>query len=317
MDRRCKTGALIVLAWLIAQSAAALPAASGLRDSRWLPPERQLEALTTQPPECVRSAATLDAAKRLSIGRAAFRSSMLLGGQAARAGVSCNTCHRNGHGNPDFHFPGLSGTYGTADVTSSVMSSHREDGIFNPVSIPDLSGPVSSFKVSRSEHGKVLREFIRDLIVEEFDGAEPSALTLDSVTLYVRSLSADACQPSSGNQPVSLKRHAEEVRGDLRAALFAIELGDKEAARLMLLAAREGLASIYERYSASGLARERRLLRNASRRVARIQGALESGHDVELLIAGALQDRDWETVLQRKERSSLFAPEELAVSSGR
>ena len=31
---------------------------------------------------------------------------LLLGGQAARAGVACESCHRNGRTNPDFDFPG-------------------------------------------------------------------------------------------------------------------------------------------------------------------------------------------------------------------
>ncbi|MGF7473737.1 hypothetical protein WFJ45_23635, partial [Salmonella enterica subsp. enterica serovar Minnesota] len=70
------------------------------------------------------------------IGRAAFNSPLLLGGQAARAGLSCASCHRNGRGNPDFHFPGISGAPGTADVTASLLSSHRGDGQFNPKPIP-------------------------------------------------------------------------------------------------------------------------------------------------------------------------------------
>nr|QQZ49991.1 hypothetical protein JKL49_25640 [Phenylobacterium glaciei] len=73
------------------------------------------------------------------------------GGQAARAGVACETCHRSGRSNPDFLFPGVSGPPGSADVTSSLFSSHRGDGIDDPVPIPDLSGPRAGLKVAPAD----------------------------------------------------------------------------------------------------------------------------------------------------------------------
>src|SRR5687768_90851 len=70
-------------------------------------------------------------------------------------------------GNPDFLFPGLSGAVGTADVTSSIMSSHRGDGTINPKPIPDLAGPPAERIVSRAAESRALESFIRGLIVEE------------------------------------------------------------------------------------------------------------------------------------------------------
>src|SRR5688572_17121534 len=147
MDRRRVARRFLIGSALAAglALAAALPSGAAaelpLRAARWLPQERQAHALTHEPTECLSSSADVQTVRRLAIGRAAFRTSLLLGGQAARAGLSCNSCHRNGRGNPDFQFRGFSGAPGTADVTSSLMSSHRGDGRDNPTPIPDLSGP--------------------------------------------------------------------------------------------------------------------------------------------------------------------------------
>jgi tetratricopeptide (TPR) repeat protein len=67
-------------------------------------------ALSAEPAECLVEPAGAEARRSVAIGRIAFRAPLLLGGQAARAGMSCATCHRNGRGNPDFLFPGPVGT---------------------------------------------------------------------------------------------------------------------------------------------------------------------------------------------------------------
>lgn len=81
------------------------------------------------------------------------------GGQAARAGLSFESCHRSGRPHPQFLFPGASGAPGTADVTASLFSSHRGNGRDDPVPIPDLSGPRAR-----------LAPFIHGLVTQEFDG---------------------------------------------------------------------------------------------------------------------------------------------------
>ena len=157
-----------------------------LRALRWLAPGTdRVAALTTQPSECLPPAAIGDRA--VEVGRAAFRSPLLLGGQASRAGLSCNACHLQGRGNPDFAFPGLSGAPGTADVTSSLFSSHRGDGIANPVPIPDLS--AANHKISRDPASPALADFINGLVVDEFDGAPPPPAVRAGLAAYVRALS--------------------------------------------------------------------------------------------------------------------------------
>src|SRR5262249_28345066 len=143
---------------------AAAPAAPQLRAAHWLSPTADLTtALGGEPGECLSARLTHEQARSVEIGRAAVRPPMLLGGQAARAGLSCASCHRNGRSNPDFQFPGVSGAPGTADVTTSLLSSHRGDGVDNPRPIPDLGASKSALKVSQDPGSGALERFIHGL----------------------------------------------------------------------------------------------------------------------------------------------------------
>lgn len=318
MDRRRDTRRFLIGTVLAASLAlAAVAAELPLRAARWLPQERQARALTYEPTECLSPPADALSARRLAIGRAAFRTPLLLGGQAARAGLSCNSCHRNGRGNPDFQFRAFSGAPGTADVTSSLMSSHRGDGRHNPTPIPDLSGPAQLLKVSRQPADRALETFIRGLIVEEFDGPEPTRLTLDSVAHYVRLLSPSACPPGS-EQATRLANYLSDARAAVQAARFALDTKDLATARLMIASARSALGMIDERYAAPALIRDRQLLREADRELTAIQNAIDLRKpDVSSRIAAWLAKVPrWSEPLVRDESLSLFNPEQVAASSG-
>ncbi|MEM6586393.1 MAG: hypothetical protein AAF692_11620, partial [Pseudomonadota bacterium] len=87
-----------------------------LREAGWLAPEGRLEALSTEPdvPRAKLHQAALASDLRdqfaspdalrdaLMTGEALFKAPLLLGGQAAKAGISCHSCHVNGRGNPHF-----------------------------------------------------------------------------------------------------------------------------------------------------------------------------------------------------------------------
>ena len=155
-------------------AAVAIPVAPPLKAMRWLAPGADAaRLLTRRPPECLKAPADPAEAYRVELGRAAFRDPLLLGGQAARAGLACETCHQNGRANRNFDFPGISGAPGTADVTASLFSTHRGDDIFDPVPIPDLGGPKAALKISQGRRPPALEHFIHGLITEEFDGPEP------------------------------------------------------------------------------------------------------------------------------------------------
>jgi hypothetical protein len=310
---RCRQAALVLIVVAAGIASADGGHASPLRAARWLPADRRLHALAFEPTPCM--ASDPERTRKLMIGRTAFRTPLLLGGQAARAGLSCNNCHRDGRGNPDFQFRGLSGVPGTADVTSSLMSSHRGDGIENPKPIPDLSGPPERLKVSRDPASRKLESFIHGLITEEFDGPEPSKLTLDSVAAYVRDLSPQAC-PAATEHRIDLQLYLSDVRAALDATRYALEAHDRATARLMLSGARNALGLINERYAGQELARDRQLLLAADRELAALQDAVDRGAVDAPMRMESWRKRmpHWTWKLERDEHLSLFDPDRLAAN---
>ena len=293
---------------LFSLSATALAGTPALQAERWAAAPDRIAVLTVRPAECLVAPAA-DGADLVEIGRVAFRTPVLLGGQAARAGLACESCHRGGRDNPAFLFPGLSGAPGTADVTSSLMSSHRGNGVFDPKQIPDLTRPG---KVSRDARSPELRQFIRGLIVEEFDGAEPPARVLDGLAAYVRALRADAC-PEQPTQPLRVAVYLDEVKRAQRAALSACRGSDPATARLMLAGARAELGLIDERFAMPGLEKDRQALRDADLALAAIQQALDRADpNIEARLAAwnaALGD--WAARISHDESLSLFNPARL------
>ena len=282
---------------------------------RWMAPGTDLvRALGTQPAECLARPARGDPAYAVEVGRAAFRTPLLLGGQAARAGVACETCHKDGRTNPDFLFPGISGAPGTADVTSSLFSSHRGDGIDNPKPIPDLGGAKARLKVSQDPRGRALESFIHGLVTEEFDGAEPPPQVLDGLAAYVRALSPAACSGAQ-SQPIRAEDYVDTARRAVAAARGALARGDRPTALLMGGAARSQLGLIYERYDAPGLEGDRDRLRTADRDLAGIAAAIRARDPRadRRLAAWTKASVRWAGRLERDEPRSLFAPGRLAA----
>ncbi len=304
--------ALTFLACAGARASAPLP----IREANWLVAPQRLHLLTTRPEECLPE----DSPDIVSLvyGTVAFRDPMLLGGQAARAGLSCMSCHRGGRGNPGFHFPRLSGAPGTADVTSSLMSSHRGDGIANPKRIPDLTFDVP--KISRVDE-RGLEAFIRGLVVEEFDGEPPSPVILKGLASYVRALDP-AHFPSKQDQPYGLANALADYFLALGAAETALVDHDPDTAIAMLRGARSILGGINARFQDQGLDAQRATLKEAGIALAQIQQQLREGGD----LAGPMDavhrrwtaTRRWADPLIRSERQSLYNPEKLrAALAGR
>ncbi|WP_332819144.1 hypothetical protein [Sphingopyxis sp.] len=238
--------------------------------------------LAEQPRQCSRADAALAPPETLAAGEALFNSPALLGGQAAKAELSCAACHRNGRANPHFLMPQLSGAPGTADVTSSFFGPRRGNGRFDPVAIPDLAMPG---KVSRTPENPDLARFIRNLVVEEFSGAEPSPAMLDALAAYVRTISACPADDDKA-QP---RRLADQLWLIDQMLAGARATGSDAMLRRQLVAAtRHQLGLIDERYASVRHAGLRRDLLAASRDLARIgdgnadgagwRGGLEKWH---------------------------------------
>lgn len=283
-----------------------------IREANWLVPAQRLHLLTTRPEECVPE----DPPDIVSLvyGTVAFRDPMLLGGQAARAGLSCMSCHRGGRGNPGFQFPGLSGAPGTADVTSSLMSSHRGDGFANPKPIPDLTFAMP--KVSRVDE-RGLENFIRGLIVEEFDGEPPSPVILKGLATYVRALDPKACA-SRHDQPYRLANALTDYFLALGAAVTALVDRDGETALVMLRGARSTLGGIDARYQGPGLEASRAALDEAAQALAVVQQGLRDGGDIASAADSVrerwIATRRWAAPLIRDEDRSLYNPKLLKAA---
>lgn len=308
MDRRGPPAALTLL--LAAISLAAAAHAPALVEMRWLAPGAdRVVALTTRPPECLPAG---DQPLPVEIGRAAFRSPLLLGGVPARAGLSCDSCHQNGRGNPAFLFPGISGAPGTADVTSSLFSSHRGDGKDDPRAIPDLGASKAMMKVSQEPDGRGLETFVRGLIVEEFDGHEPPPAVIDGVAAYVRAL-----RPCDGPPaPLRATDLLDDARRALRAGESAMAGGDAETALVMIAAARSRLGRLDERYA--GLSGPLAALASADRDLAAAAAAIRvhAPDSAARLAAGQARLEALRDVLVRDEPRSLFNPTRLGLLAG-
>jgi hypothetical protein len=286
---------------------------------RWAPRDADPVATFARiPTECLKLPA--DAARKLSVevGRAAFRTPVLLGGQAARAGLTCETCHKGGRSNPSFLFPGVSGAPGTADVTNSLFSTHRGDGVDNPKPIPDLSGPKARLKIAQAPAEHKLEPFIHGLITEEFDGPEPPPAVLAGLAAYVRALEPAAC-PAQASEPVTVAYYLADIRRALRAAQGEIAAGDAPAAILMIASARSRLGLIDERFASPELTAERRELRAADRRLAEAQDGLRAHRpDAPAALEAWLADsRTLEARLAARAPASLFDPRRLTEAARR
>src|SRR3954465_11984892 len=248
MDRGQRQACLLAFSALLLLTGAAASRRLPIREARWLRAPDIVADLTQLPPECLAWPKDEGQRGKVVMGGALFRSPLLLGGQAARAGLSCASCHRNGRTNPHFHFPGVSGAPGTADVPASIMSEKRGDDVFNPKPIPDLGGDPHKLKVKGTAR---LRDFIHGLMVEEFTGPEPSSAALDSVVAYVNALSPGAC--GGGPEHITLSGKLDAIDSAVTLAKGAYLAGDAATGRALLAAARSGLGAIDERFQVAGL----------------------------------------------------------------
>ncbi|HWM69537.1 MAG TPA: cytochrome c peroxidase [Steroidobacteraceae bacterium] len=122
------------------------------------------------------------------LGDVAFSSPKLLGGAARQAGISCGTCHVNGAANSLFYIPGLSTRHGNFDTTSRVFNPKTDDSVLDPLTIPSLRGAHLLAPYGHDGRTLSLRDFIRNVVVNEFAGPEPSAEVLDALVIYVQDI---------------------------------------------------------------------------------------------------------------------------------
>lgn len=276
-----------------------------LEDMRWARPDADLFRLLSQTPgDCVGPVEKGEVYK-VNVGAVAFRSPFLLGGVAARTGLSCNSCHRDGHDNPDFYLEGLSGAPGTADVTSSVFSKRRDDGVFNPIPIPTLVGVAGKATFGTSPPHGSIEDFVASAVTDEFDG-EASPFLVGAVADYVSRFRSTYCPPRGlgVNVPLDLKY----PRIALETAEEALRRGDASTAQFLLLAARGMLKRVDERFDREGLEQERAAIRSLSLAIegARKRVIDEPGAAPDAVQSLALRLTRTEKLLREAEPHSLY-----------
>ncbi len=244
-----------------------------------------------------RPATCLSERKDAAVMRGAllFESPFILGGQAAKSGMSCAACHRNGRGNPDFALIGISGPPGTADVTNGFFSKGRADNVFNPVPIPDLASPDGKTRIDRTKTG-LLEDFLSRQVTEEFDGPAPDPGVIADIAAYIRALDHRHClpdefEPQTWQYELSL----------LRLASAYINANHLEASNAYVDAMRAALGRINARYQTPESHAVRDRLLDMSRKLADYPNTrLSARAFVEL-----------EYLLQKHEHQSFYKEENL------
>jgi hypothetical protein len=262
MDRdRVRIRLFAAFAALVLTGAAG-PSALILREQAWTAPGETLaHDLTHAPGECLAARTP-----QIEVGRALFRTPVLFGGPAARAGLSCHACHSNGGVNARFLLPELTDRAGHADVTSEWSSHVRGDGVLNPVPIPDLADVSQRQALGRLREPS-LEAFVRSAILEEFQGQPPPAPAFDAVIAYLRALRHSDCP--GGETPVTLATAADDVRRTVDAAIAS----DSATASLLLLAAQDQIGRIVERLPRQRFQRDRASFEMLARELGRMREA--------------------------------------------
>jgi Di-haem cytochrome c peroxidase len=124
----------------------------------------------------------------VNLGDLLFNSPSILGGVARQAGIRCGTCHVNGAGNPKLFVPGMSTRPGNFDTTGPLFNPNADNQVLDPVRVPSLRG--ARFLAPYGVDGRTasLREFVRNVIVSEFAGPEPSPGSVDAIVAYINDI---------------------------------------------------------------------------------------------------------------------------------
>jgi hypothetical protein len=124
----------------------------------------------------------------VNLGDLAFNSPSILGGAARQAGISCGTCHVNGVSNSGLFVPRMSTRPGNFDTSGALFNPKADNLALDPVRIPSLRGARYLAPYGNDGRTASLREFIRNVIVVEFAGPEPSSAILDGLVSYIQDI---------------------------------------------------------------------------------------------------------------------------------
>lgn len=121
----------------------------------------------------------------IAYGDMLFDSPEIFSGPARELGVACSTCHNRSDINQRFFIPGASHQPGAVDVDGAFFNPMFNDRRDDPIDIPSLRGIRFTGPYGRDGRFGSLRNFSRNVIVNEFAGAEPTPFMLDALVAYM------------------------------------------------------------------------------------------------------------------------------------
>ncbi len=122
----------------------------------------------------------------VAYGDMLFDSPEIFGGPAQELGITCSTCHNRSDVNRDFFIPGLSHRPGGMDVDSAFFNPMFNDRTDDHLDTPSMRGIRFTAPYGRDGREPSLRRFVRNVIVTEFAGKEPTPFQLDAMVAYIR-----------------------------------------------------------------------------------------------------------------------------------
>ena len=121
----------------------------------------------------------------VAYGDMLFDSAQIFGNPAQDLGVACSTCHNRSDVNQRLFIPGASHQPGAIDVDGAFFNPIFNDGRDDPIDIPSLRGLRFTGPYGRDGRFASLRDFTRNVIVNEFGGDEPTPFMLDALLAYM------------------------------------------------------------------------------------------------------------------------------------
>lgn len=185
--RRAAVAALWLMSLASAPTAGSFPLHS---DQAVLPMGSELDEDALDQPREIFKSESIGGSKSylVNLGDLAFNAPSLLGDVARQAGISCGTCHVNATSNAKLYIPGLSTRPGNFDTTGGLFNPKADNGVLDPVTIPSLRGARYLAPYGHDGRMASLRDFVRNVIVNEFAGPEPSPAILDALVAYIQDI---------------------------------------------------------------------------------------------------------------------------------
>ena len=121
----------------------------------------------------------------VAYGDMLFDSPEIFGNPARDLGIACSVCHNRGDINRELFIPGISSRPGSADVDGHFFNPRFNDRRADALDTPSLRGIRFTGPYGRDGRFGSLRNFVRNVIVNEFAGPEPTPLMLDALVAYL------------------------------------------------------------------------------------------------------------------------------------